>query len=83
MTGLGGGAIQGSVSWDDEDEDNCIEMFEGFYHIIGKYLDWRRSVNMSDASSKIEGWRAKEHWLKELEERFPDVQWKKIICKAG
>jgi hypothetical protein len=82
-TGLGVDAIQGSVSWDDEDEDNCTEMFEGFHLIISEYLEWRRSANMNDASSKIEAWKAKEHWPEELEKRFPDVQWKKIVCKTG
>jgi hypothetical protein len=72
-TGLGVDAIQGSVLWDDEDEDNCTEMFEGFYLIISEYLEWRRSANINDASSKIEAWKAKEHWPEELEKRFPDV----------
>jgi hypothetical protein len=82
-TGLGSEAIQGSVSWDREDEDNCTEMFEGFHHIIEEYLEWRRSVHMSDASSKIEAWKDKEHWPEELENRFPNVRWKKTIGRVG
>jgi hypothetical protein len=54
-TGRGVDIIQGSVSWDDEDDDNCTEMFEGFYRIIADYQAWRRYRGMSDSTGKIEG----------------------------
>ncbi|KAF2021559.1 hypothetical protein BU24DRAFT_22713 [Aaosphaeria arxii CBS 175.79] len=33
--------VQGSVSWDDEDEGNCTEIITGFRHKIAEYQKWR------------------------------------------
>jgi hypothetical protein len=36
-----------------------------------------------DSTGYIEQWKDNEHWPDELQERFEDVEWEKIICKRG
>jgi hypothetical protein len=68
-TGRGANAIQGSVSWDDEDDKNCTEMLDGFYNHIAEYQDWQIQQNHQDSQGKIEKWDDKKHWSDELNKR--------------
>jgi hypothetical protein len=38
---------------------------------------------LADSTGYIEQWKDNEHWPNELQERFKDVEWEKIICKRG
>jgi hypothetical protein len=82
-TGKGADAIQGSVSWDQEDHDNCTEMLDCFHHHIKGYQEWRQTNNQPNSTGKIERWLDKEHWPEPLREKYPDVRWMKKICKPG
>ncbi|OAK93360.1 hypothetical protein IQ06DRAFT_178379, partial [Phaeosphaeriaceae sp. SRC1lsM3a] len=82
-TGRGVDLIQGSVSWDDEDGQNCTEILEEFHRHIAEYQQWRKGRNIPDSTGKIEGWKDEEHWPAEIQNKLPNVQWKKIICKKG
>jgi hypothetical protein len=82
-TGRGVDMIQGSVSWDKENEANCTEMLDGFHNIIGDYQAWREDSGKKDSTGYIEGWTEKADWPEEVQDRFPNVKWKKHVCKPG
>lgn len=75
--------IQGSVSFDQEDDENCTELLMGFHNIIDKYQDWRVENGKGDSTGYIEGWTDKYDWPQNAQDRFPQVKWKKQPCKAG
>jgi hypothetical protein len=81
--GKGKQIIQGSVSWDEEDSQNCTEMLNGFHRHIHSYQQWREKRGIADSTGKIEAWDDREHWPDELRERYPEVRWQKFVCKFG
>jgi hypothetical protein len=82
-TGKGVELIQGSVSWDDEDDQNCTEVLSGFHKIFDQYYEWRKNSGIADCAGKIEGWDDAKHWPEECQKRWPGVKWEKIVCSAG
>jgi hypothetical protein len=76
-------AIQGSVSWNNENDANCTEMLDGFHHILREYQDWREKSNIKDSTGYIEKWDDKVDWPKAIADQHPQVQWKKHPCPQG
>jgi hypothetical protein len=81
-SGKGVQMIQGSVSWDDEDNDNCTEVLTCFHRHAAEYQDWRDRHD-TFSKGKIEAWNDAIHWPEEVSARFPDVQWRKVPCRRG
>lgn len=80
--GLGADMIQGSVSIDDENSQNCTEVLEGFHRHVGPYLQWRKTAK-KDPSGLIEGWKDNVDWTQEAQATAPGVKWAKSICGEG
>jgi hypothetical protein len=74
--------IQGSVSLDQEDSNNCTELLLGFHKHIKEYQKWREGKGIKDSTGYIEGWKDSD-WPDEVASKFPDVKWIKQICRAG
>jgi hypothetical protein len=77
--------IQGSVSFDDEDEKNCTEMLSGFHRVITKYQEFRVKRGMKDSTGRIQGWDDRKDFPEEFRKwaETQGVKWEKIICKPG
>ncbi|KAF1937909.1 hypothetical protein EJ02DRAFT_355705, partial [Clathrospora elynae] len=82
-TGNGANMIQGSVSWDEEDSENCTQTLIGFHKIIAGYQEWRETSKMKDSAGYIELWDNARDFPQACRDRFPGVQWKNEVCKAG
>lgn len=83
-TGKGGNIIQGSVSFDNETERNCTEIFPGFHQVIGR---WWADVKTGDRTIS----KAMEHdrpihglekfWLPEHAKTYGDFM--PVPCQRG
>ncbi|KAF1935038.1 hypothetical protein EJ02DRAFT_428800 [Clathrospora elynae] len=82
-TGNGANMIQGSVSWDNEDSGNCTQTLIGFHRIIAEYQKMREASNMKNSTGYIELWDDARDFPQECRDRFPEVQWRNAVCKAG
>jgi hypothetical protein len=75
--------IQGSVSWDSEDDKNCTQMLIGFHNIIEQYQAWREKSSVKESTGYIEQWKDDTDFPPECRQRFPGVRWSNEICNAG
>jgi hypothetical protein len=81
-TGRGGGILQGSVSFTQEDERNCTTMLKGM-HKTERLADWWKSVQLRGPVpdgfiSSIEP----HMWTKDDEEKY-GIEWTHEICGIG
>jgi hypothetical protein len=83
LDGVGARIIQGSVSWTDEDDENCTEVLVGFHRAAKDYVQWREKSSMKANTGYLTGWNHSKDWPAKFGERHPEVQWKKVPCSAG
>ncbi|RYN41670.1 hypothetical protein AA0114_g10631 [Alternaria tenuissima] len=81
--GKGRDMIQGSVSLDDEDLNNCTQVLRGFHNILPQYLSWRAASGSRESQGLIEAWDDKDHWPAEIASQHPTVKWVNMPCKKG
>lgn len=80
-TGRGGNAVQGSVSFTDEDEDNCSVVLPKIHHHL---QGWWDKLN-ADQRKQISGHTIAVHpwmWNKEYAQEF-DTDFERTICLTG
>ena len=82
-SGKGVDLIQGSVSFDDEDDSNCTEILRGFHGRFNEYQAWRTQKGIADSTGYIEGWNDAIDYPEELREKWPNVEWRKQPCSRG
>ncbi|KAH8708426.1 hypothetical protein GQ44DRAFT_691123, partial [Phaeosphaeriaceae sp. PMI808] len=82
-SGKGADMIQGSVSFNDENNENCTEILVGFHKIAREWLLWRRASGLQDSSGYIQGWKDSVDWKPEFSSRYPKVKWIKQVCMTG
>lgn len=80
-SGLGVEMIQGTVSWDYEDDDNCTEMLDGFHRYLEEYAEWRKAQGLTSTGC-IEKWEPSD-FPPEWKVTKPHVEWKKYALTPG
>ncbi|KAJ5139428.1 hypothetical protein N7448_002836 [Penicillium atrosanguineum] len=80
QTGRGHAILQGSLSLDDEDEQNCTELLYGMHrHIHEWWASVRDRMETTDGYvQKIDG----KNWTKEDAAKY-GADWAKEVCMAG
>lgn len=80
--GRGINMIQGSVSFDDEDEKNCTEALAGFHNHVPEYLQWRQENSIDRRNGYIEGWKDERDYPQSIQKQL-GCRWTKYPCKTG
>ncbi|KAH7069660.1 hypothetical protein BKA63DRAFT_421478, partial [Paraphoma chrysanthemicola] len=80
--GYGVDMIQGSVSLNDENDQNCTIMMDGFHNIAKEYMELRKEQGMETKAGHIEGWSNKD-WPDEAKKKWPNVKFNDKPCKQG
>jgi hypothetical protein len=75
--------IQGSVSWNMEDEKNCTVLLTGMHKKLEQYQQWREQKKLSEGQY-IQAWKDSVDFPPEIQKQLgPTVKWVRNVCKPG
>ncbi|KAJ6284241.1 hypothetical protein J3E71DRAFT_171917 [Bipolaris maydis] len=84
---INGGAdaklMHGSISLDNEDENNCTEILMGFHRHVPEYRQWRETTGRARTINVIQGWKDENDWPQVIQDKLPDIKWIRQPCKRG
>ena len=75
--------IQGSVSLNNEDNENCTLVLQGFYNILSQYLQQRADTSIRSSNRHIEAQNNKEDQPNLISSQYPTVVQEKTPCNKG
>lgn len=61
QSGRGLEMIQGSVSFDDEDQDNCTKLLIGFKEVWKNWVNWMDRGSRRNERAYIQAWEDRVH----------------------